>query len=72
MDFDTSKNFGDNLEAFIVRMEAVDVQMGKILRDNVDTLKVANDDTSRKRARIDFNKNIIIALDRLQEECIGA
>ena len=65
MDFDSTKSFDDNLEAFLAHMEAEDTEMGKILRDNISKLKLANDDASRKRARADFNKSVTAALDDL-------
>ena len=68
MDFDSKKSFDDNLEAFLTHMETEDAEMGKILRDNISTLKLANDDVSRRRARSDFNKSVTAALDDLREE----
>lgn len=68
MDFDSKKSFDDNLEAFLTHMETEDAEMGKILRDNISTLKLANDDVSRRRARSDFNKSVTAALDDLRKE----
>jgi len=69
LEFDDTKGFDENLDFFLSGMENEDPEMGAILRANIDGLKVASDDNSRRRARADFNSKIVTALDdKLKEE----
>lgn len=63
--FNDSKSFDENVEAFLQSMESSDAEFGKILRDNIDCLKGAFDDSTRRAARNRFNTNIVAALDEI-------
>ena len=67
LQFDETKGFDGNLETFLEHMEKVDPEMAKILSDNIDGLKSANDDRTRREARATFNSNVVTALDKLEE-----
>jgi len=71
LNFDDTKSFENNLEAFLVHMEAEDAEMGKILRQNVDSLKNGIDDSSRRKARSIFNPKILTELNELSKEAEG-
>lgn len=66
--FDDTKSFDENLELFLSHMEAEDSEMGTILRSNIDALKGVSDDTTRRRARADFNSKIVSALEAKLKE----
>lgn len=66
--FDDTKSFEANLEAFLVHMEADDPEMGKILRANIDALKDTSDDTSRRRARTEFNPFVVASLSKMGKD----
>ena len=66
--FDNTKSFDENLELFLSHMEADDPEMGSILRNNIDELKDVSDDTTRRRARTNFNSKIVTDLDEKMKE----
>lgn len=68
LQFDNTKSFDDNLETFLTHMEVEDAEMGAILRTNIDTLKGVSDDSARRRARTEFNANIVSSLDEKLKE----
>lgn len=63
--FDDSRSFDENVEAFLQTMESSNAEFGKILRDNIDCLRGAFDDSTRRVARNEFNNNIVASLDEL-------
>jgi hypothetical protein len=65
MQFDDTKSFDHNLELFLTHMDAVDADLGTILRTHVDKLKGALDDSTRRDARTLFNEGIVASLDEL-------
>jgi hypothetical protein len=70
LQFDDAKDFDDNIEAFLVHMDAEDAELGAILRTNIDSLKSAYDDRTRREARTVFNEGVVSSLDEslIEEE----
>ena len=68
MDFDDTKSFDDNLDDFLAYIKESDPEMGQILNDNISALKDVSDDASRRRARAEFNLNVVKALGGLAKE----
>ena len=64
--FDDTKTFEENSEAFLVALEHIDAKMTGILRDNWDTLvSLIHEGQRDLRARGEFNATIASALDAL-------
>lgn len=63
--FEEKDDFKANLERFLAQMESEDLEMGAILRANIDFLQNAKDDASRKTARASFNRSVMLELDEL-------
>jgi hypothetical protein len=65
-EFDRSKTFDENFQAFLTQLESVDEEMAAILRSNVATLaKVVRDGERDSIARAAFNTEVAKALDAL-------
>lgn len=66
--FDDTKSFGENCEAFLTTLYAVDAEMASVLRDNWDALVAVVRESERdSKARSEFNTAIATALDALIE-----
>jgi hypothetical protein len=69
--FDSKKDFEENLEDFLTHMDDQDAEMGAILRAHIDSLLVANDDAERRGARTLFNMGVKGALDEHLKKKLG-
>jgi hypothetical protein len=65
-EFDDSKSFEDNLDAFITEMEDVDSKMAAILKANITKLfaMTVNGPPDRK-ARAAFNEAVLAELEQI-------
>jgi hypothetical protein len=64
--FDEAQSFQANLEVFLDEMEGDDPEMASILRANMDKLaSVVEEGQTNRRAREEFNRRVLEALERL-------
>ncbi len=67
--FDQSKTFEENCQAFIDELETRDAELAAVLRENWDQLMtIVQGGESSSRNRADFNAVISAALDELIHE----
>lgn len=63
MQFDRSKTYAENVEAFLTECEAIDAEMATILRENFQLLERVDVDNIGPATRAPFAMAVISALE---------
>lgn len=65
LEFDAAKSFDDNLIIFLSHLDGIDPQMAKLLREQVEAVKIVDNDEKRRAARTQINTAINLKLDEV-------